>query len=185
VDDNVSLGGAMAGAGGVANGGTATITWSEISYNRAPGAPGGGLYNHGTATLNGSRVDFNTALTDPLGTTGNGGGIANVNTALLEGVPHPPPSGVLTLNNTQVEWNSASALGGGIADVGINTDGTPTAPAGPLTLTGSVVTRNTAGLEGGGIVAVPGSPVWLTASKVKKNTPDNCFPPGVVSGCVG
>ena len=46
----------MAGAGGIANGGTATITGSQVNDNTAPGAPGGGILNHGTMTISASQV---------------------------------------------------------------------------------------------------------------------------------
>jgi len=44
----------MAGAGGISNGGTATITASQVSGNTAPGAAGGGILNHGIMTITGS-----------------------------------------------------------------------------------------------------------------------------------
>ena len=55
-------------------------------------------------------------------------------------------------------------------------------PGGPLTLTLSQVTGNTAG-QGGGIFAVPGSPITLKLTLIARNTPDNCAPPGSVTGC--
>jgi predicted outer membrane repeat protein len=112
-------------------------------------------------TITGSQVNGNTAPTDSSGDLGDGGGIANINFDLVLGVPNPPPSGVLTIIGSQVNGNSASGLGGGIADVGINTDGTPTAPAGTLTLKFVLVTGNTAGVDGGGLYTSPGSPVSL------------------------
>ena len=41
----------MAGAGGIANGGTATISCSEVDGNTAPGGAGGGILNHGVMTI--------------------------------------------------------------------------------------------------------------------------------------
>ena len=185
VSDNTSNGGPMAGAGGIANGGVATISFSQVDHNTAPGAPGGGILNHGTMTITGSAVNGNSAPTDASGDPGNGGGIANINFDLVLGVPNPPPSGVLTITASQVNGNTASGLGGGIADVGINTDGTPTAPAGTLVVKLSVVTRNTAGQDGGGLYTSAGSPVTLKASLIVKNQPDNCVPLGSVAGCFG
>jgi hypothetical protein len=183
VNHNTSTGGPMAGAGGIANGGVATITGSQVNENTAPGAPGGGILNHGTMTITGSQVNGNTAPTDSSGDLGDGGGIANINFDLVLGVPNPPPSGVLTIIGSQVNGNSASGLGGGIADVGINTDGTPTAPAGTLTLKFVLVTGNTAGVDGGGLYTSPGSPVSFKASLIIKNKPDNCVPLGGITGC--
>jgi hypothetical protein len=186
VNGNTSLGGPTAGAGGIANGGTATLNASQVNDNTAPGAPGGGILNHGTMAITGSQVNGNTAPTDSSGDLGDGGGIANINLDLVlesEGVPSPPPSGVLTITASQVNGNSASQFGGGIADVGINTDGTPTAPAGALTLKLALVTGNTAGVDGGGLYTSPGSPVSLKASLIIKNTPDNCSPLGSIAGC--
>ena len=77
----------MAGAGGISNGGTATITASKVEGNTAPGAPGGGILNHGVMTITGSRVTGNTAPADSAGDQGIGGGIANINLG-----PVPAPS---------------------------------------------------------------------------------------------
>jgi hypothetical protein len=54
----------MAGAGGIANGATATITASKVEGNTAPGAAGGGILNHGVMTITGSKVTGNTAPAD-------------------------------------------------------------------------------------------------------------------------
>jgi hypothetical protein len=183
VNGNTSTGGPMAGAGGIANGGTATINLSQVNGNTAPGASGGGILNHGTATIRLSRINANTAPTDSSGNPGNGGGIANVNFGLVLGVPNPPPSGVLTIDLSEVNNNSASGVGGGIADVGINTDGSPTAAAGALALNGALVRGNHAGVDGGGLFTTPGSPVSVKASKIVLNTPNNCAPVGSIPGC--
>ena len=100
---NTSNGGPMAGAGGIANGGTATISLSVVNNNSAPGATGGGILNHGTMTINLSQVNNNTAPSDSANPPdpGMGGGIGNLDF----GVPN---SGILTLNWTQVNNNTAS-----------------------------------------------------------------------------
>src|SRR5271166_1040530 len=59
VNGNTSNGGPADGAGGIANGGTATINASAVNGNTAPGAPGGGILNHGTMTITGSQVNRN------------------------------------------------------------------------------------------------------------------------------
>ena len=184
VNGNTSNGGPMAGAGGIANGGSATLTFSRVNNNTAPGATGGGILNHGVMTLNLVQVSNNSTPTDTSGDQGDGGGIGNLN---LSEVGATNPSGVLTLNLTTVSENTTSGLGGGIADVGVDTQGGLTAPAGPLTLKLSVVTGNRAGVDGGGIFTVPGagSPVSLFLSLLFHNAPNNCSPVGSIKGCFG
>ena len=183
VTDNTSNGGPFAGAGGIANGGVATLTNSQVDGNSAPGASGGGILNHGTMTLTNSQVNTNTAATDTNEDPGNGGGIANLNFAALGATS---PSGVLTIQgNSQVQGNSASGVGGGILDVGLDGMGNPTQPAGALTLNGVFITGNSAGVTGGGIYTVPGSPITAKRNTINRNTPNNCYPPGSVPGCVG
>ncbi len=184
VDNNTSNGGPAAGAGGIANGGSATLTLSRVNGNTAPGATGGGILNHGVMALNLVQVSNNSTPTDTSGDQGDGGGIGNLN---LSEVGAANPSGVLTLNLTTVSGNSASGLGGGIADVGVDTQGGLTAPAGPLSLKLSAVTGNTAGVDGGGIYTASGagSPVSLVLSLVFHNAPNNCSPGGSIKGCFG
>ena len=87
--------------------------------NTAPGGFGGGILNHGQMTITGSAVNNNTALTDGSGDQGGGGGIANLNITPLTGAPD---SGVLTVTGSQVSANSATGLGGGILEDGVNPD---------------------------------------------------------------
>ena len=170
----------MDGAGGIANGGIATITLSQVNGNSAPGSFGGGILNHGTMTINLSQVNNNTVPSDGLGDLGFGGGIANLDfTTIL--TPPPATSGVLTVNLTQVRDNSATGSGGGIYE----SDATGTAPGGPLALNGSLVTGNSALVGGGGVFATTGSPVTLKFTLVAKNTPDNCEPIASIAGCTG
>jgi hypothetical protein len=176
VNNNTSTGGQFDGAGGIANGGTATINVSQVNNNTAPGAPGGGILNHGGMTINLSDVSYNTAPND--GTTdGIGGGIANLNFS-------DPTSGVLSVNLSHVNNNSASGFGGGILEAGEDNSFMPTLPGNPLNLKLTLVTGNHAA-DGGGIYTIAGSPVTLKSSFVAKNTPDNCVPTGSISGCIG
>jgi hypothetical protein len=179
VNGNTSNGGPLAGAGGIANGGTAALNASAVDGNTAPGAFGGGILNHGAMTINLSQVNNNTTHTDSSGDQGGGGGIANLNITLLTGATD---SGVLTVNLSQVRNNSASGIGGGILEDGVNPDDSLGAPGGPLTLTVSQVTGNTAA-EGGGIYASSGSPVALKLTLAARNVPDNCFPLESIPGC--
>jgi hypothetical protein len=180
VEDNTSNGGPMAGAGGISNGGTATIISSEVEDNTAPGAAGGGILNHGVMTISESRVTGNTAPADSAGNQGLGGGIANIN--LGQVAPGAVNGGILTITSSQVSRNTASGQGGGIFEATITMTGASAGNA--LTLAFSKVTGNQAA-QGGGIFAIPGSPVTLVSTRVARNTPDNCAPPGSVSGCNG
>jgi len=178
VSGNTANGGPMAGAGGIANGGTATITASKVTRNTAPGAAGGGILNHGVMTLTGSQVTGNTAPADSAGDQGTGGGIANINLGPV--APGAVNGGILTISFSQIRGNTASGQGGGIIEATITSSGP--AAGGALTIKFSQITRNKAA-TGGGIFAVPGSPVTLKVTVIAKNTPDNCAPPGTVTGC--
>ena len=96
-------------AGGIANGGNAVITGSEVENNTATTTSGAGIVNHGTMTINWSEVNHNTAAGK--GGTASGGGIVNADFSPLTGAP---VSGILTINFSQVNGNSAGGFGGGI-----------------------------------------------------------------------
>jgi hypothetical protein len=168
----------MAGAGGIANGGTAAITGSVIYGNTAPGGAGGGILNHGVMTITGSKVTGNSVPADSAGDQGMGGGIANIN--LGQVAPGAVNGGILTIAFSQISRNTASGQGGGIIEATITKTGATA--GGPLTIKFSQITGNQAS-SGGGIFAVPGSPVTLTVTVVARNIPDNCAPPGTVAGC--
>jgi predicted outer membrane repeat protein len=180
----------MDGAGGIANGGIATITLSQVDGNTAPGAAGGGILNHGTMTINRSQVDNNSAPNDAgLG----GGGIANLDFGAVpitsSGSTPNTPSGVLTINLSQVDNNSAAGgMGGGILEAGATATFTFTLAGGPLALNGTQVTGNSSA-AGGGIYATTGSPVTLLdtlfSTLIFGNNPDNCEPSGSITGCSG
>lgn len=179
VDGNTANGGPMAGAGGIANGGTATISGSEVEGNTAPGAAGGGILNHGVMTMSFTRVTGNTAPADSAGDQGMGGGIANINLGPV--APGAVNGGIATISFSKISRNSASGQGGGIFEATITQAGP--AAGGALTLAFSKVTGNQAA-QGGGIFAVPGSPVTLVFTVVARNSPDNCAPPGSIAGCM-
>lgn len=180
VEGNTANGGPMAGAGGIANGGTATISSSEVEDNTAPGAAGGGILNHGVMTISKSQVTGNSAPADSAGNQGIGGGIANID--LSQVAMGAVNGGILTITFSKISRNTASGQGGGIFEATITQSG-PSA-GGPLTMAFSEVTRNQAA-QGGGIFAVPGSPVSLVFTRIARNTPDDCAPPGSVTGCSG
>jgi hypothetical protein len=164
-------------AGGIANGGNAVITGSEVENNTATATSGAGIVNHGTMTINLSEVNHNTAA--GTGGTASGGGILNVDIGPLTGAP---VSGVLTINWSQVNGNSAGGFGGGI----LNGLPNPKMPiTGTLTISHSQVNGNTATLGGGGIYSVAGGAVSLTFTLVNGNHPDNCEPISSIAGCTG
>jgi hypothetical protein len=180
VNGNTANGGPRAGAGGIANGGTATINSSQVNGNTAPGGFGGGILNHGQMSIHASTVDNNATPEDSAGDQGEGGGIANLDITALTGAAN---SGVLSVSLSQVAGNSASGAGGGILEDGVNSDDGLGLPGGPLSLQLTQVTGNSAA-QGGGIFASSGSPVTLYLSPVVSNQPGNCFPPGTVPGCI-
>ena len=163
-------------AGGIANGGSAFITGSEVENNTATTISGAGIVNHGTMTINWSEVNHNTAA--GTGGTASGGGILNASA----GPGTNPPSGVLTINFSQVNGNSAGGFGGGI----LNGLPSPVMPStGTLTLNHSQVNGNSAAKGGGGIYSVTGGVVSLTSTSVKGNIIDNCEPISSIAGCTG
>jgi hypothetical protein len=164
-------------AGGIANGGNAVISGSQVQNNTATTTSGAGIVNHGTMTINWSAVNHNTAA--GAGGTASGGGIVNANVGPITGAP---VSGILTINFSQVNGNSAGGLGGGI----LNGLANPKMPiTGTLTIRFSQVNGNNASLGGGGIYSVPGGVVSLASSSVNGNHPDNCEPLASIAGCTG
>jgi hypothetical protein len=178
-----------------------TLNGSQVNGNTAPNAGGGGIQNLlGSVSINNSRVNGNTSLNGGGISSGNGnGGVppgrarlnlnnsqVNGNTATAGPGGGPPiaAGGIAngsdaTLNNTQVDDNTAShTSGGGIVNHGamtlnnsevngntaagtglvasgggiINAQGPPGAvDTGILTLNNSRVNNNRAGGDGGGI----------------------------------
>ncbi len=163
-------------AGGIANGGIATINNSEIEHNTATTVGGGGIVNHGSMTINGSEVNANTAAGSSV--LASGGGILNT-----QGPPGSIDTAVLTLNASQVDNNTAGGVGGGIAN-GVPAAGPMKPIGGPVTLRHTQVTGNTAP-EGGGIFNSGGSISLSANSTVEDNNTDNCEPAGAIAGCFG
>ncbi len=128
--------------------GAGNLSMSNITVSNAKenNANGGGLLNQtgGTVSLTNCAFNFNAALNVLGGAGGAGGGISN--------------NGTMTLTNTEVSFNDASVLGGGIFN-GAN---------GALTLTESTVafnTNNTASTIGGGGIYNAAATVPLTVNR--------------------
>ena len=103
---------------------------TRLTGNNADGGIGGGLLNHATAMLNNVTATGNSAAL--------GAGLANVN---LQGIPVPgatPPVPMLSMNNVNVNGNTAFVAGGGIANLSIFG-----APLGPVTGNNTQVNGNT------------------------------------------
>jgi len=61
----------------------------------------------------------------------------------------------------------------------------PTPSSGIVTASGTPIVHNTAVTAGGGIYNGSGGTITLTNSPVLYNKPDNCEPPGSITGCTG
>ena len=161
-------------AGGIANGGVAVLSHTQVDNNTASFTSGGGIVNHGTMTLINSQVNRNTAAGS--GLVASGGGIISA-----QGEPGSAPT-TLTLINSRVNFNRAGGDGGGIA----NGVPLPNAPmplvGGALKLVNSQVIGNTAGIGGGGIFNNLGT-VTLVHALIIGNHPDNCESTGSITGC--
>ena len=150
--------------GGVYNSRGSEVRSSLITGNRA--ADGGGYYNGrvGSVSFTASRVSGNHATAD-------GGGIYNSSPS-----PLSDAFGSVALSHTTIADNSAAASGGGLYNQG------------EADLDGSQVVRNRAPGGGGGIyddVLDQFTGVTVKNSTVRGNQPDNCEPPGTISGCTG
>ena len=162
----------MAGAGGISNGGTATINASQVDGNTAPGAAGGGILNHGVMTINGSKVTGNTPPPTARAIRASAAASPTSTSArrprrrqrrhLDHHLQPDQPQHRLRARRRDHRGHHHSDFG--------------PAAGGPLTIKFSQVTGNKAA-DGGGIFAVPGSPVTLKFTVVAKNIPDNCAPP--------
>jgi len=147
--------------GGIYNENTMAIVGSSISNNNAQLGGGGVFSGFGFSPV----MFKNAIISGNTATAGSGGGIFNI----LDSA---------TLQNSTVSGNTAALVGGGINN-----------NAGTTTVDDSLVIDNTAqqgegGSFGGGVFTFSGT-VPLTNSTVSGNTPDNCDPPGSVTGCTG
>jgi autotransporter family porin len=148
--------------GGISNNGDSTITDTTIKDNIAIGtnnAYGGGIYNYGTLIINNNTITNNTATT----TKGyaDGGGISNDEDSTLTitdttikdniaiGTNNAYGGGIsslgafITINNSTITGNTATATNGNAYGGGIYNEGT-------LTVVNCSIENNNAG-DGGGI----------------------------------
>ncbi|GGO42898.1 hypothetical protein GCM10012287_04850 [Streptomyces daqingensis] len=173
IKDNDALEG-----GGLANtAGELNLDRSTVERNTAAEF-GGGVLNDGTLTMKGGSLLRNRAVTSLGGGLENRTGSASLesvsvrgNTAIEGGGLRNANGSTLRLKSTTVRDNVA------VSGAGLSNN------ASTATLVRSLVTRNTAITAGGGIANVANGQVTLTASRVVRNTPDNCSPAGSVTGC--
>ena len=196
------LTGALTSGGGIWNNGTLNLNRTNIKGNLA--AMGGGLTNTGgRLNLNRSTVERNTAATF-------GGGVLNDGTLTMKGgslLRNRAVSslggglenrvGTASLESASVRGNTAIE-GGGIRNANGSTlrltsttvrDNIAVSGAGisnnasTATLVRSLVTQQHGDHHRRRHPQQGGGQVTLTASRVIRNTPDNCSPAGSVSGC--
>lgn len=79
-------------------------------------------------------------------------------------------SGIVRLDGSHIDGNTAQTHGGGIANYGTREQ------HGRMTLADSTVTRNSAGSAGGGIAQNADATTTLVRTTVARNAPDNCSP---------
>ncbi|MFJ8165856.1 hypothetical protein ACIRBY_33745 [Streptomyces sp. NPDC096136] len=229
---NAAVDGVFAEGGGIDSDGTATVNDTEISHNSATysgatpsSAEGGGIANDGALTLNRSRITDNTiAVTDDTGSFAFGAGHAafalttiehstiganharaaggTALAALATGGPVPGETTTLTVTDSTIAGNTASAPHGLAVGGGVGTnfpvslirtrviDNTATAPGGTargggihigrtgeITLRDSTVRNNTAHApggtaQGGGMSNATGGTARTERSHIGKNTAD-------------
>jgi predicted outer membrane repeat protein len=134
-----------------------TATDSVFTANHA--TQGGAIDQDWYATLTGDILTRNTA-------TASGGGLyAGYHTMVRDSV---------------LTRNAAGTQGGGIYN-GLDSLNF----GGPLVVSTSSITGNSAGTDGGGIFnrSTHGATTSVAGSTVAGNAPDNCAPPGAISGC--
>ena len=131
-------------------------TLVQSNTTRTAGGGGGGIYNDGSNTIQNSIIRNNHANT-------NGGGVYNGQGGRTEAI------------STTIDRNEAGANGGGIYN----------AADGRLILNHTLVNLNTAASGGGVFNAGLASRITTIVSLIINNTPNNCAPPGSVTGCAG
>ena len=134
-----------------------TVAGSVFTANHA--SQGGAIDQDWYAILTGDLFTRNTA-------TSNGG-------AMYAGY-------TTTVSHSTFTRNTAGSLGGGIYNGPGSLDF-----GGPLIVRTSSITGNSAGTGGGGIFnhATLGASAGIAGTTVAGNLPDNCAPPGAISGC--
>lgn len=146
---------ATSDGGGIFNFGSLDIAGSEISGNHG-GSAGGGLFSGGLTAMSVRDTGFQG------NSARDGGGI------------YSGPLGSIDFTGSTISGNFAGAYGGGVYNQSY------------MSAAYTGIVGNTAATAGGGIYD-DGSPATatLTNSPVLVNKPDNCEPPGSITGCAG
>ena len=154
------------------------ITGSTFRYNRATSQGGAIASIDSDLDVSHSSFTANTAASAG-GAIAAGDETATITGSSFHRNSAPVGGGIagaypLFLTKTTVSRNTASQFGGGLA-IGGQAD-----------ITNSWVKDNTAATDGGGIYAYSRGSVTLTgSSSITGNLPDNCAPPGTITGCTG
>ena len=166
------------GGGGIANGGTLTVTNSTLSGNTASGngGYGGGIFNSGTLTVTNSTFSGNAAVvgggifsfgtltvtnstfSGNIAKSGGTGGIS-AGGGIASGSGFGGGGGIFTITNSTFSGNTAN-VGGGIFN------------SGSLTMTNSTFFGNTASgnVGNGGGISQQGGMLTVTNSTLSGNT---------------
>ncbi|MFJ3333328.1 hypothetical protein [Streptomyces sp. NPDC086766] len=186
--------------GGILNEGTLSATQVTVRDTQNLAAYGGGIANAGTLSMQRGALTGNSAyLGGGLLNCGGSATLSNValshNSASDGGALNNNCSSTLTLNATTVRDNEGRYGGGIVNWTNLVTNGTRITAntayyggglfnvRGTANLSSSRVTENTAFYQGGGIYLAGGAVNLLSGTTVTQNTPDNCYPPGRVTGC--
>lgn len=160
--------------GGVLNRAALSLTGVQVSGNTASCADpsclalGGGIANNGTVSVTSSQLSSNASACSN-DCNAYGGAVGTY-------------GGSFSLTSSQVSSNTATCsincgvLGGGIE------------AAATTKVQSSTVTSNSATgplVGGGGIYQLVAGTVTVSQASVSGNTPNNCAPPGSISGCPG
>jgi predicted outer membrane repeat protein len=181
---NVVISGNSASGDGGGIYGSVSLDNTTVSGNHA-GGQGGGLYDglQSPSSVSGSHIEGNTAA-DGAGIYNDIGVDFGLTASTVSGNHAAADGGGIydanetgdSLATSTVSGNDAGGHGGGIYSLGGDSS---------LTASGTRIIRNRAQGGGGGIYDGPYVTVTLTSSPVTGNQPDNCEPPGSITGCTG
>jgi len=149
------------GGGGINNEGKLIISHSTLSANSS--SQGGALYNSGTATI--KMNSLIGGLSESAGNNADGGGLFNTGTMLVVNskVSHNTGpygggifnwiGGTLTINNTDVTYNSATSSGGGL----MNKENSVAVVKNDTVFVGNYAEFGGGGIDNWGTITVTGS----------------------------
>jgi len=188
VTSNAVIGGAIANMGNALNLAGASngqLTANKVTFSKNIAQAAGGVYTGGATSITGSTFDQNKATH---ASAGFGGGLYTSKASASSASP------VVTIDSTAFTANTATIVGGGIAELfgtnvtlqnGSSVSGNSSAVsaggiynAGSLTVNNSAVSGNTAAFQGGGIyngssTATDAPTLSMTNAAIDNNTVPN------------